>query len=118
MKLVARTNDGRFEAEFEGTFQEVFEQVAEFHEVFGENQCVGPDGKVYDDVVYKVRTDKDDNKYYEKVCMNPGEAKYRRLAFGCNKKGGGLFPKRRDADGKFVGWNGWGKYNKETGQVE
>lgn len=117
MELTYVSRDGRFSAKFSGTFQEVFEQVADFEEVFCDNVCVGPDGAIYDDVRYQVRH-VDDNKYYEKICLSPGEAKYRRLSFGCNKKGGGLFPKRKDDDGNIVGWNGWGKYNKETKQIE
>ena len=117
MKVTYKTRDGRFTAEFEGTQCEIFEQIAEFDEVFGENSCVAPDGTVYENIRYNVRTDKEDNKYYEKTCMDEG-AKYRKLPYGCHKKGGGLFPKRKDKDGNIVGWNGWGKYNKETGKVE
>lgn len=117
MKLSYTTKDGRFTAEFEGTQQEIFEEVSSFDEVFGENVFVDEQGNVHDDIRYLVRTDGEDNKYYEKVVMS-GKHKYRKLAYGCNKKGGGLFPKRRDKDGKVVGHNGWGKYNKETGEVE
>ena len=40
----------------------------------------------------------DDNEYYELRCMDCGA----KLAFGSMKKGGGLFPKRKDADGKLA----------------
>ena len=41
-----------------------------------------------------------------------------RLAFGVMKKGGGLFPKRKDADGNWFPDRGWVKYNAKTGKSE
>jgi hypothetical protein len=60
-----------------------------------------------------VRTDKDDNKYYELRCPDC----YAKLPFGANKKGGGLFAKRRDDNG-IRGSNGWVIYNPKTKKEE
>ena len=41
-----------------------------------------------------------------------------KLAFGANKKGGGLFPKRKDADGNWLPDGGWQKWNPKTKTLE
>ena len=99
--------------EFDGdNHQELFEQIARTQEVF-DNKCTRCDN---DEVRFILRTDDEDNKYYEMQCTNPNcRAK---LAFGCNKKGGGMFPKRKDKEGNMVGKWGWGIWNPETKEVE
>jgi hypothetical protein len=66
-------------------------------------------------LAFVVRTDDDENKYYEWRCLNKGC--FAKLPFGCHKKGGGLFAKRRDDSG-YRGSNGWVKFNKEKGVEE
>jgi hypothetical protein len=56
----------------------------------------------------------DGNEYYEIRCVDCGA----KLAFGANKKGGGLFPRRKDAEGNWLPDNGWTKWNPKTKQVE
>lgn len=74
-------------------------------------------GQTSDKVKVVVRSDSEENDYYEMVCVdieNP-ECHYAKRKFGVNKKGGGLFPKNKDSEGN---WNPWTKYNKETGKEE
>ena len=97
--------------EFEGSSQtEIFENLANFSEVFSMDTC-GKCGKK--NVRYVVR-EVDDNKYYELRC-NDCRAK---LAFGVHKKGGTLFPKRKDDKGTWLNSQGWLKWNPETKQSE
>lgn len=86
--------------------RELFEKLASFQEVFGIDRC-GKCGST--NLQYVVRTDDDDNKYYELRCRDCG-AKFR---FGCTKKGNGLFPKRKAADGSYLPDNGWVKWDKD-----
>jgi len=96
---------GKLTVEFDtATATELFEQLATFQEVFGETKC-GKCGS--ENLRFVVRTDADDNKYYELRCSDCGA----RLAFGCHKKGGGLFPKRKDADGNWKPDSGWVKWD-------
>ena len=95
---------------------DVFKFLHNMHELFDDNVC-NRNGQSSDKVRVNVRTDKDDNEYYEIVCFDPknAECHYARRIFGVNKKGGGLFPKNKDDDGN---WKPWRKYNKETGKEE
>lgn len=110
MKVQYKTGDGRLSVELEGESQkDLFEQLCRFQEVFEEPGC----GKCHStDVRYVVRN-VDDNLYYEKRCNKCGA----RLSFGVHKKGGGLFPKRREGD-NWLPDNGWVKWNPKTEQNE
>lgn len=110
MKVQYKTGDGRLSVELEGESQrDLFEQLYRFQEVFEEPGC----GKCHStDVRYVVRN-VDDNLYYEKRCNKCGA----RLSFGSHKKGGGLFPKRKDGD-NWLPDNGWVKWNPKTEQNE
>lgn len=115
MKLNYTTRNGRMSVELEGdTQQAIWEQLGTFQEIFEEAAC-GKCGS--ENLRFVVREDKEQNKYYELHCL---ERDCRaRLAFGSLKgKGAGLYPKRKDAEGKWKGSNGWVKYNKETGKEE
>lgn len=108
MKAVVNL-DGTFSVEVEGdTTQELFEEIAKAQEVFGNLQVKNKEGKTSNKVVLRVRTDKDDNKYYEAVCVdeNQPELRWAKFTFGCHKKGGGLFPKHKN----------WVKFDKDSGQ--
>lgn len=88
--------------------RELFEELYATQEVFGVTAC-GKCGS--EDIKYIVRTNADDDKFYEIQCQNP---KCRaKLAFGCHKKGNSLFPKKKDADGKYLLNNGWTVYVPE-----
>ena len=68
-----------------------------------------------ENIVLRMRVDKDENKYFEKSCTDC----YAKLAFGAHKKGGGLFGKRFiEQDGQNVRKpdNGWMRYDKALGK--
>jgi ribosomal protein L40E len=96
-----------FEAE---TQKEVFKYLSSLEEVFGETKC----GKCGSENLRFVVRENDGNEYYELRCLDCGA----KLAFGANKKGGGLFPKRKDAEGSWLPDKGWTKWNPKTKQVE
>lgn len=113
MKLRYTTGNGKISVEFEGDSQvSLFSDIASFQEVFEESTCGKPDCKS-NNIRYVVRT-VDDNNYYELRCQDCGA----KFTFGANKKGGGLFPKRKDADGKWLDNGGWTKWNPVTKQNE
>ena len=86
--------------------RELFEQIAHAQEVFDHKQC----GKCQSESLrFMVRTDDEDNKYYELKCNDCGA----KLQFGCHKKGETLFPKRQDAENKWLPDGGWLKWDRE-----
>lgn len=106
MKALYNVNN-KLQFEVEGSGQkELFKELATIQEIFGEEKC-GVCGK--DSIRFVVRNI-DDNDYYELKCSDCGSV----LAFGQHKKGGTLFPKRKDDDGKYLPNKGWYKWNKET----
>lgn len=111
MKVNYTTQSGNIKVELSGDDQKaIFNEIAKFQEVFEETVCVKCGSH---NVRFVVRT-VDDNDYYELRCRDCGA----RLAFGVNKKGGTLFPKRKDADGNWLPNNGWVKWNPKTEQNE
>ena len=111
MKLSYTTRNGRVTVEIEGDSQrDLFSGISKAQEVFEEDTC----GKCgHDHVKFVVRT-VDDNQYHELRCSNCGA----KLSFGANKKGGGLFPKRKGPDGDWLPDSGWVKWNPKTKSVE
>lgn len=91
--------------EFEGTIQkEIFAELASIAEIFSIDKC-GACGS--ENIRPQVRV-VDDNEYHELVCQ---DRKCRaKLAFGVAKKGGKIFPKRKDKDGKYLENDGWVKW--------
>ena len=111
MKVKYTDTNGGFSVELEGdTQKEIFSQLAKFQEIFGETQC-GKCGSTNLRFVVRVV---DDNEYYEIRCLDCGA----KLSFGLNKKGGGLFPKKKAEDGSWLPDKGWMKYNRVTQKVE
>jgi hypothetical protein len=95
----------KIEFELEGSGQkEVFKELATVQEIFSEERC-GACKK--DNIKYVVRN-VDDNDYYELRCLSCGAA----LSFGQHKKGGTLFPKRKDENGNWLENSGWHKWQK------
>ena len=92
------------------TQKDLFAQLASFEEVFGETAC----GKCGSENLRFVVRENDGNEYYELRCNDCGA----KLAFGVNKKGGGLFPRRKNQDGEWLPDKGWTKWNSKTKQVE
>ena len=82
--------------------KELFKDLATVQEIFGENSC-GMCGST--DIKYVVRT-VDGNDYFELRCNKCGAI----LSFGQHKKGGTIFPKRKDSNGKWLENRGWHKY--------
>lgn len=102
---------GNVTVEFEtDTVRDGFAQLATFQEVFGETLC----GKCGSENVKFIVRENEGNEYYELRCADC----HARLAFGAHKKGGGLFPRRKDSDGNWLPDNGWTKWNAKTKAVE
>ena len=102
---------GNLNVEFESdTIKDIFTQLAVFQEVFGELAC----GKCGSEKLRFIVRENDGNEYYELRCLDCGA----RLSFGVHKKGGGLFPKRKDADNNWLPDKGWQKWNNKTNQLE
>ena len=91
----------QFEVEGEGQ-KEIFKEIASIQEIFGETKC-GMCGS--ENIKFVVRV-VEDNEYYELRCMDCGAT----LAFGQHKKGGTLFPKRKDEIGDYMPNRGWYKW--------
>ena len=104
-------NIGRTTVELESdTVKDAFAQLATFQEVFGEDKC----GKCGSDNLRFVVRENDGNSYYEIRCQECGA----KLSFGANKVGGGLFPRRKDAEGDWLSDRGWQKWNPKTKKME
>lgn len=107
MKLKYKVSD-KLEFELEGAGQkEVFKELATIQEIFGEEKCGLCGSTNFKFVVRNV----DGNDYYELRCSDTKCKAI--LAFGQHKKGGTLFPKRKDDNGNYLPNNGWHKWKKE-----
>jgi translation initiation factor 2 beta subunit (eIF-2beta)/eIF-5 len=103
--------EGKLSVQLECDSQkELFTQLAQFQEVFSETKC----GKCGSENLRFVVRENDGNEYYELRCLDCGA----KLAFGVMKKGGGLFPRRKDSDGNWLPDKGWTKWNPKTKSVE
>jgi len=93
--------------ELEGSGQkEIFKELALIEEIFSENSC----GLCNKSNIKHIVRNVDDNNYYELRCTDCGAV----LAFGQHKKGGTLFPKRKDDEGNYIPNRGWYKWNAES----
>ena len=111
MKVTYQTKNGRLNVELEGDSQrDIFGEIAKFQEVFEEGVC----GKCDSDNIRFVVRNVDDNLYHELRCTGCSA----KLSFGSHKKGGGLFPKRKDGDGNWLSDRGWLKWNSKTEKNE
>ena len=109
MKATYTSGKISVEIEFE-TQIELFQKLSNFQEIFEETTC-GKCGS--DNIKFQVRHVAD-NLYYELRCADCGA----KLAFGVMKKGGRLFPKRKDKEGNWLPDNGWVKWNSKTQKEE
>lgn len=102
MKASYKVNDKlQFEVEGEGQ-KEIFKELSSIQEIFGESEC----GMCKNtDIRFAVRN-VESNEYYELKCTKCGAT----LAFGQHKKGGTLFPKRKDDKGEYMPNRGWYKW--------
>jgi hypothetical protein len=106
MKILYRAND-KLQFELEGSGQkEVFKELATIQEIFGETKC-GLCGST--NIRFVVRN-VDGNDYYELRCLDCGAI----LSYGQHKKGGTLFPKRKDDEGNWLPNMGWHKWIPEN----
>lgn len=111
MKATYTTVNGRITIEATGeTPKALFAEIAAIQEVFDSDNVCGVCQS--EEIRYIVRR-VDDYVFYELRCKEPGC--YARLEFGQAKKGGALFPKRKDDDGNWLPNRGWAKY-QGTGQ--
>ncbi len=110
--MIARYAAGKitFELEAENA-KGLFAAIAAVQEVFDAEHhcgmCQSPDIRF---LARKV----DDFDFYELSCNNCRA----RFAFGQAKKGGALFPKRRDDDGKPLPNGGWSRWEPNGAKVE
>lgn len=106
------------------TQQELFEEIASFQEVFNMKHVVKNKEIDPEDLRFLVRSDDEDNKYYELVYRGTDKELWGfKLPFGCNKKGGGLFPRRKldtksathEEELSKYDWepSGWRRFKKE-----
>lgn len=111
MKVTYQTRNAKLKVEFDSDSQrDLFEEISKFQEVFEEDTC----GKCKSENIRFVVRNIDDNLYYELRCADCGA----KLAFGAAKKGGGLFPKRKDNDNNWLPDRGWLKWNPKTEKSE
>lgn len=85
----------------------LFRQIADLQEVFAAEARCGACGS---EAFAYVHRQVDDFHYYELRCRDCKAA----FRFGQAKKGGALFPKRKDEDGRELPRGGWSRY--EPGQ--
>jgi hypothetical protein len=109
MKVTYKAND-KLQFELEGSGQkEVFKELSLIQEIFSEDKCGACGKNNFKFVVRNV----DSNDYYELRCNECSAV----LSFGQHKKGGTLFPKRKDDEGTYLpnkGWHKWVPDGKET----
>lgn len=106
MKVKYKAND-KLEFELEASGQkEIFKELALIQEIFSEEKCGLCSSTNLRFVVRSVES----NDYYELRCNECGAV----LAFGQHKKGGTLFPKRKDDDGNYLPNKGWHKWIKDN----
>ena len=104
MKLKYKVNDS-LEFEVEGSGQkEVFKELATIQEIFGESECGVCNNSNLRFIVRSV----EGNDYHELKCISCNAI----LAFGQHKKGGTLFPKRKDDNNNWLPNRGWYKWQK------
>lgn len=106
MKVRYKVND-KLELESEAPDQKgVFAFLASVSEIFGINQCGKCKSKDIRPVVRTAAKGKQTFEFFEYHCS----ACQSRLAFGQLSDGTGLFPKRKDEDGKWIENGGWTKF--------
>lgn len=95
---------GRLTFQVQGeTAKDIFRQLSQVQEVFDAEISCGCCGKVN---VRLLARQVDEYDFYELACLDC----HARFAFGQSKKGGALFPKRKDEDGNYLPNRGWAKY--------
>jgi len=107
MKLKYKVSE-KLEFELEASGQkEVFKELALIQEIFGEESCGMCDSNNIKFIVRSV----EGNDYYELRCTDIKCNAI--LSFGQHKKGGTLFPKRKDDNNNYLPNKGWHKWTKD-----
>ena len=105
MKVLYKASD-KLTFELEGSGQkEIFKELAIIQEIFSEEKCGLCGSTSFKFIVRNV----DGNDYFELRCSDCGAI----LSFGQHKKGGTLFPRRKDDAGSDLPTKGWHKYQKK-----
>ncbi len=115
MKAIRKYHDLTVEVEARDQV-DLFRQLAAMDEVFGNLQAQAViDGEMVtgDDVSFVVRTDKDENEYFELRC-NSGPLEWYKRRFGQHKSGRTLFPRNNPAPGEVAGLRGWSKFVRDA----
>ena len=108
MEANYRTADGRITFKVSGENAKIlFKEIAGLQEVFEAESACGCCGGTA--IRFQARQ-VEDYDFYELVCRN-GDCRAR-FQFGQAKKGGGLFPKRKDDDGNWLPNRGGERYVK------
>lgn len=102
--LVKVSDDITFEVNGEDA-KTMFQELANVSEQFGNNVCKKCGSKAR----YVVRNVAD-NDFLEMRCTN--DKCRAKLSFGLHKKGGGIFPKRKNEDGSYHPYGGWKIFDK------
>ena len=103
MKVTYKPNP-KLEFELEGSGQkEIFKELATVQEIFSEECC----GLCHKDNIKFVVRSVEGNDYYEIRCLSCGGI----LSYGQHKKGGTLFPKRKDDNNNWLPNGGWHKWH-------
>lgn len=107
MKARYTTQNGQITFEVDGeNAKALFSQIASIQEVFDAEHACGMCNST--DIRYLARK-VDDFDFYELACRGCRA----RFAFGQAKKGGALFPKRKDEDGNWINNNGWTRFEPQ-----
>jgi|ETNvirenome_6_85_1030632.scaffolds.fasta_scaffold119329_1 hypothetical protein len=118
MKVTYDSNTKGLKAEFDcATQQELFKELSEFQEVFEDVPTrKDSNGNLMSpkDLRFNIRKNGDDEYFEVRYVGDNKEFWGVRKAFGCHKKGGGLFPQRKDKDGEYLPHKGWVKWDKES----
>jgi hypothetical protein len=101
-----------FEVEGEDA-KAIFRELSSIQEVFdSEKQC----GVCHGTEIRFLARQVDDYQFYELACQTQGCRA--RFSFGQARKGGALFPKRKDEDGRWLDNGGWSKYEPQAQAVQ
>ncbi len=108
MKGTYITTSGRLTVEVQGeTVKALFKEVSLVQDAF---DCASNCGLCNSENLRYQARQVDDYDFYELACRDC----FARLSFGQAKKGGGLFPRRKDEAGNWLPNHGWSKFEKSS----
>ncbi len=112
MKVQYTSKNNRLNVEIQSeSVKDTFKKLAEFQEVFDEQNC----GICKNDNIQFIVRTVENNDYFELKCRSCNA----KLAFGQHRSGGSLFPKRKLANGSYdYQTKGWFKWNSPNNVVQ